>query len=137
MTLQSGRFPNFGGRDTLLIWGDKAEIARLRDALKDFAGTKLPSLSLHAVSWAKTVCGTRVDMSLNDGQSGEVTVDARGQIHWVASPEEFAEFAEKLESLTSPNCISGHQYSDQLGQRRIQIIASVGEYPANFSALPP
>jgi hypothetical protein len=48
------------------------------------------------------------------------------------STEQFAEFADKIDALRPLSSVNGHQYLDTPDEPPLQIVASKGEYPANF-----
>jgi hypothetical protein len=131
MTAIFGVFKNFKGRDTLLICADDEGLTHLRAVFNALARGQIESVQMDQLPWAKALQGARLHFSRDTERSGTMEFKTTLQgpdVHWSYSQGELGDFSEKLESLLSPNCKSGHQYLDVYGYMPLQVIVSKGEY---------
>lgn len=131
-----GLFDDFkGATTTLLLWGD-GWFRDLAGLFRELADGRRADLGFDNIGWAirKSDCSVTFDRTsgkrsaMHFVRSGEVT-----SIQCHLTPDTLREFADKLDVLAASDCEAGHQYLELLGEQPVQIMASTGEYPADFS----
>lgn len=122
--------------DTLLIWGDSTGLSELALLFRRLATQKEQRTSLNAMEWAAQSGSIKVDFEAR--QNGPCVFQVSGAadvtILVACSPEQFAEFADKVAVLSAPDCVNGHQYLDAPSMADRQFIVSKGEYPEDFGS---
>jgi hypothetical protein len=104
VTLRFGVFDDFKGAMTLLIWGDKEQIAQLRDVFDELADGRRTVAALNDMPWAAPVGGARLDLSVAKDGRDEMLVTSSA-VSWRCSREHFAEFADKVAALLGPGAV--------------------------------
>lgn len=133
--LQLGFFEDFNGEDTLLIWSEGAGFEQFYTCLRDIAEQNVSEVALHLMPWVKPIGGTELFLKSTPGVGETVrryTSKNGVTVSMTCSAEQFAEFADKIDALRPLSCVDGHQYLDTPHEHPLQIVASKGEYPANF-----
>lgn len=118
-------FPDFKGRNTLLIWGDNSDMARLSDGLLELRRGERPvfeieggqGLSALQVRVGRGDCLSRISGSEN-------------ALEWVSSPDVLDFSLGLIEPLLTS--AAGHQYVDAQGGLADQAMIAVNECPYDF-----
>lgn len=132
--LNFGIFENLKGADTLLIWGDAADLVCLQRLFSDLASGQRSVAALANEPWAHSVNGDRLELTV--AAVGRGTMRLKRQtgeriVEWSCAPMWFEEFAAKIASLAASDH-EGHQYLDAPQAAPIQVMVSKGEYPADL-----
>jgi hypothetical protein len=140
MNLHFGLFDKFkGDAITLLLWGDDTGLAQLHAIFQQFADRERQVAALHDLPWLYPASGTELHMSVMERNGHGIclkhrTLNNRSVIEWRSSFQQFAEAAEKVGTLVSPDCQNGHQYIEVDGDSAFQVMLSKGEYPETLSS---
>lgn len=133
--LRFGYFDDFvHGDDALLIWGDAVGLNHLEKLFRRLAAQTEQHVSLNQAGWAAPRGALTVALEVKPGSAGALEVSGAAELAAlvVCSPEQFANFADKVAVLAAPDCTNGHHYLDAPGISDQQIIVSKGEYPPDF-----
>lgn len=123
--LRAAFFPDFKGSNTLLIWGNNSDIARLSHGLRELCrGERL----IFEVEGGQGLSSLQVRIGRGDRMSQ--IVGSEDALEWVCSPT----FLEKCLGMIEPllSAAADHQYVDAQGGLADRAMIAVNEYPDDF-----
>lgn len=123
--LRAALFLDFKGSDTLLIWGDNSDMARLNDGL---LGIRRDERSVFEIEGGQGLTALRVQAGSGAGISkisGSETA-----LKWICSSDVLEAYLVVIEPLLTS--ASGHQYVAAQGDLADQAVIAVNEYPDGF-----
>jgi hypothetical protein len=128
VTLRSSYFADWGGKPSVLLWGDSAGMKALRDFLRSIRS--VPG-SATMSEFCEATDGKPITVTMIAGRRGTGMRLSREGLQWTLRQEAADDFAEMVEVLVSS--AHGHQYLDDLADPdAITVIVSKDEYPAQF-----
>jgi len=116
--MQLGFFPDFKGRDSVLLEGTSKDVAFLSEQLGEFVSSNLSQFPVHALANVSQQHPARLFAIRSAAAS------APG-FCWLCPPTELSAIQGKLAALAESKV--GHQYFDLAGSNA-QLVVSVGEY---------
>lgn len=123
--LRATFIPDFKSSNTLLIWGDNSDMARLSDGLLEL---RWDERSVLEVEGGQGLSSLRV--RAGRGRWVSRVSGSEDAFEWVCSPDVLKDCLGLIEPLLTS--ATGHQYVDTQGDITNQVVIAVNEYPDNF-----
>ena len=123
--LHAAFFPDFKGRNTLLIWGDNSDMARLSDGLLELRRGERP---VFEIVGGRGLSALQVRAGRGNWMS-RISV-SEDTLEWVCSLDVLDDCLRLIEPLL--RSAVGHRYVDAQGGLADQAMIAVNEYPDDF-----
>jgi hypothetical protein len=123
--LRAVLYPDFKGSNTLLIWGNNSDMARLSHGLMELFRAGCPAFQIEG---GQGLSALQVQAGRGDWTS-QIS-GSKDSLEWVCSPDVLGYCLGLLDPLLTST--AGHQYVDAQGCLVNQIMIAVNEYSGDF-----